>query len=155
LDTGRLHFSRVTERFTAENPIFRVLQPPDSPDLAPSDSWLFSYLKNSVAGWKFDEPEELWNGMTSLLEGIQRSELQIVFSHSLEKVRWVLENNGNHDHEKIFPGQKHLLVRFRKGWLHYLLIPLYRVFKKSEKGATWSASPYIFILSFDYSDLHF
>jgi hypothetical protein len=99
LDNCGVHFSKVTERFVAEKHILCVPQLPYSPDLAPSDFWPFGHLKNSLARWKFDEPEELLKGITSFLQGVQRSELHIVCSHWLDRVRWVLENNGNESHE--------------------------------------------------------
>jgi transposase len=99
LDNCRVHFSRVTEQFIAENHISRVPQPAYSPDLAPLDFWLFGHLKKSLAGRMFDDPEELLDGIRSFLEEVQPSELHVVFSHWGERVRWVLENNGDSSHE--------------------------------------------------------
>jgi histone-lysine N-methyltransferase SETMAR len=99
LDNCQVHFSRVTEQFIAENHLARVPQPAYSPDLAPSDFWFFRRLKNSLAGRMFDGPEELLEGITSFVEEVQPSELHVVFSHWVERVRWVLENNGDDYHE--------------------------------------------------------
>jgi histone-lysine N-methyltransferase SETMAR len=95
LDHCRVHFSRVTEQFIAENHISRVPQPAYSPDLAPSDFWLFGHLKNSRAARMFDDPEELLNAITSVLEKAQPSELHVVLSHWVERVRWVLQTTGD------------------------------------------------------------
>jgi histone-lysine N-methyltransferase SETMAR len=81
LDNCRVNFSRVTEQFIARNHVSRVPQPAYSPDLAPSDFWLFGHLKNSLTGRMFDDPEELLDGITTFLEEVQPSELHIVFSH--------------------------------------------------------------------------
>jgi hypothetical protein len=97
-DNSRVHFSRGAEQFIAQNHISRVAQPASSPDLARSDFWLFGHLKNSLADRMFDDPEERLDGITSLLEEIQPSELHVVFSHWVERVRWVLENNGDYYH---------------------------------------------------------
>jgi histone-lysine N-methyltransferase SETMAR len=99
LDNCRVHFSKVTEQFVSQNHISRVAQPAYSPDLAPSDFWLFGHLKTSLAGRMFDEPGELLDGIRSFLEEVRPSELQIVFSHWVERVRWVLGNNGDYYHE--------------------------------------------------------
>jgi histone-lysine N-methyltransferase SETMAR len=99
LDNCRIHFSKVTEQFVGQNHISRVPQPAYSPDLAPSDFWLFGHLKTSLAGRMFDEPGELLDGIRSFLEEVRPSELQIVFSHWIERVRWVLANNGDYYHE--------------------------------------------------------
>jgi histone-lysine N-methyltransferase SETMAR len=87
LDNCCVHFSRVPEQFIAQDHISRVPQPAYSPELAPSDFWLFGHLKNSLAGRMFDDPEELWDGITSFLEKVQPSELHVVFSHWVERVR--------------------------------------------------------------------
>jgi ABC-type iron transport system FetAB ATPase subunit len=47
----------------------------------------------------FDDPEDLLDEITSFLEEVQSSELHIVFSHWVERVTWVLETNGDYDHE--------------------------------------------------------
>jgi hypothetical protein len=73
----------------------------------------------------FDHPGELVDGITIFLEEVQPSQFHVVFSHWLERVRWVLENNGHDHHESIFRGQKRLSVGSQKGWRHYLLISLY------------------------------
>jgi histone-lysine N-methyltransferase SETMAR len=99
LDNCQVQCSRVTEQFIAKNHISRVPQPAYSPDLAPSDFWLFGHLKNSLAGRMFDDPEELLHDITSFLEEVQSSELHIVFSHWVERVTWVLETNGDYYHE--------------------------------------------------------
>jgi hypothetical protein len=99
LDNCYVHSSKVTEQFIAENHISRVLQPVYNPELALPDFWLFGHLKNSLAGRMFDDTEELLEGITSFLEEVQPSKLQVVFSHWVERVRWVLANNGDYDHE--------------------------------------------------------
>jgi hypothetical protein len=59
-----------------QNHILYVPQPSYNLDLVPSSFWLFSYLKNSFVGRRFDEPEELLEGITyfgpSLALGIAR-----------------------------------------------------------------------------------
>jgi hypothetical protein len=89
----------VAEQFIASNHISRVSQPVYSPDLAPSDFWLFGQAKHSLTGRMFDDPEELLDGLTSFVEEVQPSELHVVFSHWVERIRWVLENNGDYYHE--------------------------------------------------------
>jgi hypothetical protein len=83
----RVHFSRVAEQFIAQNHISRHPQLAYSPDLAPSDFELSGHLKNSLVGRMFDDSEELLDGITSFLEEVQSSELHIVFSHWVERVR--------------------------------------------------------------------
>jgi hypothetical protein len=41
-----------------ENSLAIVSHPPSSPDLAPSDFWLFEYMKTSLAGPVFNDADE-------------------------------------------------------------------------------------------------
>jgi hypothetical protein len=58
-----VHFSKVTEQFLIENQLTHVLHPPYSPDLAPSDLWLFGRIKTELADQSFTEPEEFLEGV--------------------------------------------------------------------------------------------
>jgi hypothetical protein len=99
LDKYRVHGSNVSENYFAENSIIRVPRPPDSPDLAPSDFWLFGYMKAAMAGRQFPGREDLLTGIQEFLNGIQRSELELVFHHWIECVQWVLDNDRDSFHE--------------------------------------------------------
>jgi hypothetical protein len=94
LDICRVHFSKVAEQFLEANDILRILYPPYSPDLAPPDFWLFGCIKTALSGAKFDEPDQLLNAITELLNTISVEELRAVFDEWVERVRWVTENEG-------------------------------------------------------------
>jgi hypothetical protein len=67
--------------------------------LAPSDFWLFSHVETSLVGQTFDRPEQLPEAITEFLHEIQPPEVVAVFSHWVERVRLVFENNGNYYRE--------------------------------------------------------
>jgi hypothetical protein len=77
----------VTKQFFIENQLLHVSHPPDSPDLAPSDFWLFGRIKTGLAGRSFAEPEELLEGVREFLEGIPAVELTEVFEGWIDRVR--------------------------------------------------------------------
>jgi hypothetical protein len=56
-------------------------------------------MKTSLAGQTFDESVQLLEAITEFLDEIRPSEVVAVFNDWMEKVRWVLENNGDHYHE--------------------------------------------------------
>jgi hypothetical protein len=93
LDNYQVHFSKATEQFITENHIGRVPHPPYSLGLAPSDFWLFGHVKTSLVGQAFDEQEQLLKAITEFLNEIQPPEVVAGFSHWVERVRWILENN--------------------------------------------------------------
>jgi histone-lysine N-methyltransferase SETMAR len=99
LDNYRVHLSKTTQQFTSENHTLHVPHPPYSRDLAPSDFWLFGRVKAALVGQRFEEPEELPEADAESLNEIQRLELKLAFSHWLERVRWVLANNGDWYHD--------------------------------------------------------
>jgi transposase len=81
LGNWRVHFSKAIEQFITENHIGRVPHPPYSPDLIPSNFWLFGHVKTSLVGQTFDEPEQLLEAITEVLNEIQPLEVVSVFSH--------------------------------------------------------------------------
>jgi hypothetical protein len=55
----------------------------------------FEHMKAGLAGQSFAEPEGLFEGIMAFMEEIQVSELKLVFHHWVERIRWVLNHNGN------------------------------------------------------------
>jgi hypothetical protein len=47
-------------------------RPPYSPDLAPSDFYLFGYVKRCVAGLSFEDADQLLAVVEGVLEGIKK-----------------------------------------------------------------------------------
>ena len=63
------HTSLVVQQFLAEKSIPVITQPPYSPDLAPSDFWLFPNLKMGLKGPRFATMEDIeWNATAELRE---------------------------------------------------------------------------------------
>ena len=61
------HISLVAQQFLAEKSIPVVTQPPYSPDLAPSDFWLFPTPKMGLKGTCFANMEDIkWNATAEL-----------------------------------------------------------------------------------------
>jgi hypothetical protein len=82
-----------------ENSIIHVPRPPYSPDLAPSDFWLFGHIKAALAGQTFPGPEDRLFSIQGFLSEIQGYELEFVLHHWIEPVQWVLDNVGDFFHE--------------------------------------------------------
>jgi len=74
----------------------RVVQPPSSPDIAPSDFFLFGYLKEILKGSKFETPEELKNGIDEILISIPPGLLNSVFLKWEVRLQMVIDANGNY-----------------------------------------------------------
>jgi hypothetical protein len=52
-------------------------------------------MKATLAGQQFPGPEDLLTSIQEFLSEIQRSELKLVFHHWLERIQWVLDNDGD------------------------------------------------------------
>jgi hypothetical protein len=46
--------------------------PPYSPNLAPSDFYLFGYVKRCLAGLSFEDTDQLLAAVEGILEGIEK-----------------------------------------------------------------------------------
>jgi hypothetical protein len=99
LHNYRIPGSKVSVHFFAENSIIPVPHPPYSPDLAPSDFWFFGHMKAALAGQQFSGSENLLSDSQEFMSEIQRSELELVFHHWIERVQWVLDKDEDYFHE--------------------------------------------------------
>ena len=74
----------------------KAVQPPYSPDIAPSDFYLFGYLKEVLKGQRFESPEELFSAIREILDAISPEILTSVFLKWEDKLQGVIEANGNY-----------------------------------------------------------
>jgi hypothetical protein len=56
-----------------------IIHAPYSPDLAPSDFYIFRYVKRCLAGLSFEDADQLLAAVEGVLEGIEKVTLQAVF----------------------------------------------------------------------------
>jgi hypothetical protein len=69
-DNAPSHTSLVLQKFLAEKNIPVITQPPYTPDLAPSDFWLFPTLKMGLKGTHFASMEDIKSNATGELWNI-------------------------------------------------------------------------------------
>jgi hypothetical protein len=69
---------------------------PHSPDLAPSDFYLFSYLKDRLQGQHFENGDRLFDAMMGLTGTIEKVTLQKMFLEWMERLRRCLETIGEY-----------------------------------------------------------
>jgi histone-lysine N-methyltransferase SETMAR len=78
-DNARPHMARQTTDYLEQNGMKRAPHPPYSPDLGPSDFYLFGHVKGYLAGNAFENADELFGAIQRILEGIEKLTLQAVF----------------------------------------------------------------------------
>jgi hypothetical protein len=69
----------MMQEFLEHNAMKRALHPAYSPDCAPSDFYLFGYVKQLLAGQEFPDGEALAGAVNAILVGIGKVTLERVF----------------------------------------------------------------------------
>jgi hypothetical protein len=69
-------------------------RPPYSPDLSPCDFWLFGMLKEILKDRKFHSHDEVKEAITMAWDDLTFDEVQSVFHNWMNRLRWVIENEG-------------------------------------------------------------
>lgn len=72
----------------------RAPQPPYSPDIAPSDFFLFGYIKSKLNGKHFDSVESLIEEVQEILSEISKETLKKVFEDWERRLNEVINRNG-------------------------------------------------------------
>jgi histone-lysine N-methyltransferase SETMAR len=73
---------------TAPHPAF-------SPDLAPSDFYLFGKIKTALMGFEFESEQELLDGVLGIVNTISREELECVFEEWLSRLDECVQREGD------------------------------------------------------------
>jgi hypothetical protein len=95
-DNARAHTAQKRRTFCEENGLRLAPHPLYSPDLAPSDYFLFDYVKECLKGMVFPSYEELLHTISEMVAGIESETLTAVFEHWMERLEWVSKNNGDY-----------------------------------------------------------
>jgi hypothetical protein len=82
--------------FSQENRLCFAVHPPYSSDLAPSNFFLFEYIKHCLQGIAFLSREELLAAIHEIVGGIPRPILENVFRHWMERLECVSQNRGDY-----------------------------------------------------------
>jgi transposase len=95
-DNARPHNAKVSTDFIARNRMKQTAHPPYSPDLAPSDFFLFGYVKRKLMGYHAESSSELLIRIRVILSEIPRETLNAVFLEWMERLRKCIDPNGEY-----------------------------------------------------------
>jgi hypothetical protein len=96
MDNAKPHNANVTNQFFEDNRMKRLPHPAYSPDIAPSDFYLFGNVKRKLEGLAAETPEELFDNVISILLEIPIGELKRVFDEWIRRVQAVINANGDY-----------------------------------------------------------
>jgi hypothetical protein len=86
--------SQASVDYIDRHKFVRVHHPPYSPDLAPTDFYLFEYMKGKLALCHGTTKEEFFGSVTEILDSIPEEELVQVFLNSTTRLEQVISTDG-------------------------------------------------------------
>ena len=95
-DNARPHTSRKVNSYFETHQMKKAPHPPYSPDLAPSDFFLFGFIKSKLLGAKFDTVEDLKETIEGILDDISPELLNRVFLEWDERLLKVINSQGDY-----------------------------------------------------------
>jgi hypothetical protein len=86
-DNARPHTAKMSKDYIGFNRMKQVPHSPSSPDLAPSDFFLFGHLKGKLMRYRVETPSELLVRIRVILTEIPRETLNAVFLEWMERLQ--------------------------------------------------------------------
>lgn len=96
LDNCRVHNSNRALNSYRFFGFKRTPHPPYSPDIAPSDFFLFGYIKTKLRGHFFEDIESLKEKIVEILKGISLEKRKDVFNEWMERCYWIAMHQGHY-----------------------------------------------------------
>ena len=92
----RPHNSNKVIQYLVSHGMDRAPQPPFSPDIAPSDFYLFGYIKKMLQGHSYNTQDDLLSAIMEILNDISPDVLKNVFLHWHERLNKLIDKNGDY-----------------------------------------------------------
>jgi hypothetical protein len=95
-DIAQPHTAKMSRDYIGLNRMKQAPHPPYSPDLAPSDSFLFGCVKGKLMGYCVETLSELLARIRVILAGIPRETLNAVFLEWMERLQKCVQADGEY-----------------------------------------------------------
>jgi hypothetical protein len=95
-DNTSSHMATVKIHKIKELEMHQLPHPPYSPDIAPSDFFLFGYLKHKLQGCSYDSADELFTVIAEMMEHLEKALLHRVFNEWISRLHLVMETGGEY-----------------------------------------------------------
>jgi hypothetical protein len=96
VDNARRHTAQKTFKICQENRLEMAPHPPDSPDLAPYDFFLFGHVKRVLDGAEFLSEETLLAAFQRVLSDLTDDTLRAVFAKWVKRLNMVALSEGHY-----------------------------------------------------------
>jgi hypothetical protein len=74
----------------------RTPEPPYSPDIAPSDFFIFGWLKTQLKRREYNGKDELYEVVDEILTSLSIEMIETVFIDWMNRIQRLIDGNGNH-----------------------------------------------------------
>ena len=88
-DNAPVHNSTLVTDYLTKMGIKTVRHPPNSPDLAPCDFWLFPKLKKNLDGCRYETIEEMKEAVTKDIDTLTQEDFDGAFQKLLERYKFI------------------------------------------------------------------
>jgi [histone H3]-lysine36 N-dimethyltransferase SETMAR len=95
-DNAPVHTSGLSMETIADSQFTLIAHPPYSPDLAPSDFWMFRHLKKSLRGKIFESAQDVQEDVKKFLGEQPRKFFETAFSELLTRWEKCVTNGGSY-----------------------------------------------------------
>jgi hypothetical protein len=95
-DNARPHRAIVSQQFMARSEMAIAAHHPHSPDLAPSDFYLFGHVKGLLRGDSFETREQLLLAVEGILDSFEKWPLTKVFLEWMTRPERCIQINGDY-----------------------------------------------------------
>ena len=93
-DNAKPHVAESVKTYLKQHGLTLIRHPPYSPDLAPSDFWLFDYIKMRLDD--HNNADSLIDQITRICGDIPKSELKKTFQKWIERMKLCVLNKGDY-----------------------------------------------------------
>jgi histone-lysine N-methyltransferase SETMAR len=90
------HVTKCVREYMDHNSLRKIPHPPYSADLAPSDFYLFGYVKDRLQGHEFREGAELVSDILEILNRIPTDTLVDVFDNWMRRLQRCIYISGEY-----------------------------------------------------------
>ena len=94
MDNAKPHRGKIVDEFIESSHLRKAPQPEYSPDVAPSDFFLFGYVKKQLEGKHYESEDELYNDIVEILMKIPSDVLRSTYQAWIKKLKGVIDSRG-------------------------------------------------------------
>jgi hypothetical protein len=95
-DNARSHMARISLPFLDKNDMTIAPYPPYSPDLAPSDFFVFGHIKQLFRGAEFPDRDSPFDAIAQILTVLEKVTLNDLFLSWMDQLRGCVAAHGDY-----------------------------------------------------------